>query len=97
MLHQVTTTSVNVVVSSCFTLKYSFILGDDGSYYFWEDNGWPNHPGNKGLTEPRYTTSMALHTAQPEAKLIVLLRDPTERYPFYEHLLSYGYRHLLII
>ena len=53
--------------------------GDGSSYLFWEDNGWPSHPGNKGLLEPRYTAAMALHTAQPQAKLIVLLRNPTDR------------------
>ena len=53
--------------------------GDGSSFLFWEDNGWPSHPRNKGLTEPRYTTAMALHTAQPQAKIIVLLRDPANR------------------
>ncbi|KAK2143826.1 hypothetical protein LSH36_810g01048 [Paralvinella palmiformis] len=63
------------------------LIGDSSSYLFWEDNGWPSHPGNKGLTVPGYTTAMALHTAQPDAKLIVLLRNPTERASLYsEHL-----------
>ena len=46
---------------------------------FWEDNSWTSHPDNVGLTEPKYTTPMALNAAQPQAKLIVMLRNPIDR------------------
>ena len=52
----------------------------DGSVtYFWEDNGWSQIPGNKGLTSPIYTTARTLAFFQPEARLILLLREPVER------------------
>ncbi len=41
---------------------------------------WDLRPGNRGLPEPRYTTADYIHSLYPHTKLLVILRDPVERY-----------------
>ena len=41
---------------------------------------WDKRPGNKDLSQPRFTTADYLRLFRPDAKFIIMLRDPVERY-----------------
>ncbi|XP_045177424.2 carbohydrate sulfotransferase 15-like [Mercenaria mercenaria] len=41
--------------------------------------GWDLLPGNEGLTEPRYTTFHYIKHLTPNAKIIIIFRDPVTR------------------
>jgi hypothetical protein len=47
---------------------------------FWDMTGWQHIPQNKGLKEPEYLTPHVIKHVNPNVKLIVILRDPVERY-----------------
>lgn len=40
---------------------------------------WELLPGNEGLTEPRYTNFHYIKHITPEAKIIIIFRDPVSR------------------
>ena len=44
---------------------------------------WEHMPGNEGLTEPKYTTLHNIKHLNPKVKIIIILRDPVERYKLY--------------
>lgn len=55
------------------------ISGEGTPTTLTNDYGWMNHPGNKGLTEPKYINAHYIHSIRPETKLIVIMREPAER------------------
>jgi N-acetylgalactosamine 4-sulfate 6-O-sulfotransferase len=65
--------------------------------YLWDYDGWENIRGNKGLEEPRYILAHAIRKLVPEAKIIVILRQPSERqaspFPILSKILSKGFTH----
>ena len=63
-------------------------MSDDGtSQYFWEHDGWEVIPANQGQSEPKVTLIDGLHRINPKAKVIVMFREPTERYTIKDILL----------
>ncbi|ELU04744.1 hypothetical protein CAPTEDRAFT_198207 [Capitella teleta] len=59
-------------------------MEDDGSSFtFWEFDGWENIPLNVGLRQPNVTHVHSLRRLMPNAKIVVLLRNPIER--LYSH------------
>ncbi len=52
---------------------------DASPQYLWEYNGWRQVPGNQGLVEPRYLAAHAIQALVPQARILVLLREPVER------------------
>ena len=44
------------------------------------NNHWRHLPGNENLTEPRYVILDYIHHFLPKAKIIILFRDPIDRY-----------------
>ena len=48
--------------------------------YYWDYDGWRKITGNEGLEEPRYILAHALYRLVPDAKIIAILRQPSERY-----------------
>ena len=47
--------------------------------YLWDYDGWKVIPGNEGLDEPKYTLAHTLGAVNPNARIIVILREPAER------------------
>lgn len=45
----------------------------------WDNNAWTLFYDNGTDSEPPFLTQDFIHAFQPDAKLIVMLRDPVER------------------
>lgn len=45
----------------------------------WDNNAWSFFYDNSTAGEPPFLTQDFIHAFQPNAKLIVMLRDPVER------------------
>ncbi len=54
--------------------------GDASTGTLYYNRRWQTEPGNDvNMTEPKYLNAHYLHAVQPEAKIIISLRNPTER------------------
>ncbi|XP_067660770.1 carbohydrate sulfotransferase 15-like [Haliotis asinina] len=61
-----------------------YITGDAAPDYFSYNDFWDMLPGNEGCTEPCVTNADIIHHLNPRAKIILSLRNPTDRlYSFY--------------
>ena len=64
----------------------TFMPGEGSASTFWDNDPWHYFPANRQHngtslpTEPRVTTANLIHDILPDARFIVILRDPTERY-----------------
>ena len=47
---------------------------------FHMHTGWSLLPGNEGLTEPHYTNFHYIKHLTPNAKIIIIFRDPVTRF-----------------
>ena len=63
---------------SC-TTQYNF-PGDGTPMDMWDFRGWKMIPQNRGLQEPKYLTPHLIQHINPGVKLIVLLRNPADRF-----------------
>lgn len=53
---------------------------------FWDFTGWKNIKQNHRLNHPKILTTHLMHHMNPKAKLIIIVRDPTNRYVYiYTH------------
>ena len=57
----------------------SFISVDATPSYFSRQGDLGILPGNRVVSEPRYTLADTLYRVFPDTRLIVLLRHPTDR------------------
>ncbi|XP_060083042.1 carbohydrate sulfotransferase 15-like [Ylistrum balloti] len=55
------------------------ITGDGTPMDFWDFSGWPKIPQNRNQNIPKILTPHLLKHVNPNVKLILVLRDPTER------------------
>ncbi|KAK2141996.1 hypothetical protein LSH36_1007g01035 [Paralvinella palmiformis] len=55
------------------------LTGEATPSYCYDNDGWRLIPGNRDLDEPRYGVPHVIRHVTPSAKIILLLRDPTER------------------
>ncbi|XP_078717669.1 carbohydrate sulfotransferase 15 isoform X2 [Lampetra fluviatilis] len=53
--------------------------GEASASTMWDNNAWETAFGNTSDGEPPFLVQDFIHAVQPEAKLIVMLRNPTER------------------
>lgn len=58
---------------------HPLITGDGTPMDFWDFSGWPLIPQNKNQTLPKVLTPHLIKHLNPNVKLILVLRDPTER------------------
>lgn len=58
---------------------YPVITGDGSVSTLWCNDDWWKNPENCGLMEPRYTNAHHVHRLIPQAKIIVILRNPVDR------------------
>ena len=54
-------------------------IGDGTPNYLWDFDAWTKIPANKGLTEPKIITAHFVRMLNPEARIIVILRNPVDR------------------
>lgn len=54
-------------------------IGEASASTMWDNNAWTFFYDNSTDGEPPFLTQDFIHAFQPEAKLIVMLRDPVER------------------
>ena len=57
-----------------------FLAGEASPSIFWDASHWKELPENRGLDEPKYVTAHYVKHIVPDVKIIVILRDPTDRY-----------------
>lgn len=57
----------------------SLFLGEASASTMWDNNAWTFFYDNSTDGEPPFLTQDFIHAFQPDAKLIVMLRDPVER------------------
>lgn len=55
------------------------IIGEASASTMWDNNAWTFFYDNSTDGEPPFLTQDFIHAFQPEAKLLVMLRDPVER------------------
>lgn len=55
------------------------IVGEASASTMWDNNAWSFFYDNSTAGEPPFLTQDFIHAFQPNAKLIVMLRDPVER------------------
>ncbi|XP_076466182.1 carbohydrate sulfotransferase 15-like [Babylonia areolata] len=60
-------------------IYHPVITGDASASTFWSNDEWWRLPENCGLTEPRFTNAHHIHRLTPHARIIVILRNPTDR------------------
>ncbi|XP_061409004.1 carbohydrate sulfotransferase 15 [Lethenteron reissneri] len=58
---------------------HRIINGEASASTMWDNNAWETAFGNTSDGEPPFLVQDFIHAVQPEAKLIVMLRNPTER------------------
>lgn len=58
---------------------HKIITGDGTSSYLWTINSWKSLFGNENLEEPKITTANLIKMLTPSAKIIIVLRNPTDR------------------
>lgn len=61
--------------------KYPFcVTGEASASTMWDNNAWMYFYNNGTLEEPPFLVQDFIHALTPDAKFIVMLRDPVERY-----------------
>ncbi|XP_054768805.2 carbohydrate sulfotransferase 15-like [Lytechinus pictus] len=60
------------------SLKSRLIIGDGSASTLWDNHKWKTWNGER-YEGPTYVTADVMHAAQPDAKLLVILRNPVDR------------------
>ncbi|XP_070195975.1 uncharacterized protein [Littorina saxatilis] len=72
-------TSQLINTSSAVNGLHRLVSGEVAEDILWDNHVWPVLPGNERQLEPRYTNADYLHHLDPDVKVIIIVRDPTER------------------
>ncbi|CAL8255072.1 unnamed protein product [Lota lota] len=59
--------------------EVKFITGEASASTMWDNQAWSYLHGDKDEAEPLLLAQDFIHTVQPNAKIIIMLRDPVER------------------
>ncbi|XP_018604895.1 carbohydrate sulfotransferase 15-like isoform X2 [Scleropages formosus] len=68
--------------------KHNIIIGEASASTMWDNNAWVYFYENSTNGEPPFMVQDFIHAVQPDAKFIVMLRDPVER--LYSDYLYFG-------
>ncbi|XP_059376185.1 carbohydrate sulfotransferase 15 [Carassius carassius] len=68
--------------------KVDFIIGEASASTMWDNNAWVYFYDNGTEVEPPFLVQDFIHAVQPDARFIVMLRDPVER--LYSDYLYFG-------
>ncbi|KAL3864864.1 hypothetical protein ACJMK2_006514 [Sinanodonta woodiana] len=58
---------------------FPVITGEASVSLFWDNSDWYNYPENQHFLEPQYTNPDYIHHLLPDVKLILIVRNPTDR------------------
>ncbi|KAK3089005.1 hypothetical protein FSP39_000064 [Pinctada imbricata] len=58
---------------------HPYVTGDGTPMDFWDFSGWPLIPQNKGLQDPKILTPHLINHVNPNAKFVLIFREPAER------------------
>ena len=62
------------------------ITGDGSPSTLWNMDRWMLYPGNENSTEPQIMVANLIHSFTPQARIIIMLRNPVDRlYSHYFH------------
>lgn len=61
---------------------FNYEQGDGSVDIAFDSKEWRHFPGNEGLLEPKYVLPFFIHKVLPKLKVIIMLRDPVERYNY---------------
>ncbi|XP_030842753.1 carbohydrate sulfotransferase 15 isoform X1 [Strongylocentrotus purpuratus] len=84
------------------SMKSRLIIGDGSASTFWDNSLWDTWDG-KRYEGPEYVTADVINVAQPDAKLIVILRNPVDRvysdYLYFNpiHIVSVDHFHTMVV
>jgi len=56
------------------------LTGEASASTMWDNNAWVYFYNNGTGVEPPFLVQDFIHAVQPDARFIVMLRDPVERY-----------------
>ncbi|KAM3863362.1 carbohydrate sulfotransferase 15-like [Diretmus argenteus] len=59
--------------------KLQLITGEASASTMWDNQAWSYLHGDRDEAEPPFLAQDFIHTVQPNAKIIIMLRDPVER------------------
>ncbi|XP_036393085.1 carbohydrate sulfotransferase 15-like [Megalops cyprinoides] len=68
--------------------KHNIIIGEASASTMWDNNAWVYFYDNATEAEPPFLIQDFVHAVQPDARFIVMLRDPVER--LYSDYLYFG-------
>ncbi|ELT93152.1 hypothetical protein CAPTEDRAFT_74042, partial [Capitella teleta] len=80
----------NTTIHPC--AKHDIMLSGDASptyAYFFEK--WQRLPGNEGLEEPKYIIAHLIRETVPQARIVMNMRNPVDRYSYSRHFAMLGY------
>ena len=55
------------------------LTGEASASTMWDNQAWSYIPSDREGTEPPFLAQDFIHTVQPGAKILIMLRDPVER------------------
>ncbi|KAK3589428.1 hypothetical protein CHS0354_020756 [Potamilus streckersoni] len=58
---------------------FPLITGEASVSLFWDNPDWYNYPENQHFLEPKYTNPDYIHHLLPDVKLILIVRNPSDR------------------
>lgn len=58
----------------------NILTGEASASTMWDNQAWSYLHGGREEEEPPFLAQDFIHAAQPDAKIIIMLRDPVERY-----------------
>lgn len=61
---------------------FGWLTGEASASTMWDNNAWIYFYDNGTGVEPPFLVQDFIHAVQPDARFIVMLRDPVERYYF---------------
>lgn len=70
--------TVSVMQSDIVTM--CILTGEASASTMWDNQAWSYLLSDREEKEPPFLAQDFIHTVQPGAKIIVMLRDPVERY-----------------
>ncbi|XP_028651079.1 carbohydrate sulfotransferase 15 [Erpetoichthys calabaricus] len=68
--------------------KHNIVIGEASASTMWDNNAWIYFYDNSTNGEPPFLIQDFIHAVQPDAKFIIMLRDPVER--LYSDYLYFG-------
>lgn len=79
---------------TCDAKTVNILTGEASASTMWDNQAWSYLHRDREEAEPPFLVQDFIHTVQPSAKIIIMLRDPVERYcrEIHPHICLYRHR-----